>query len=165
MHVNISPSNCSKVWFLWILITKSWSFCRIRCTTVIARQCESPYAKKAQPWLIWCYNKWLILKPVSYFPHKCTTYEPFPTCGAHSLAHAIVDFHMLTLTLHCIHFHRKECDCDTKATFTDLTLNPQRDYSAIVYRSTINHKRGICWNINTRTLAYVVLRQIYLVII
>ena len=32
------------------------SFCRIRCTSVIARQCESPYANKTQPWLIRCYN-------------------------------------------------------------------------------------------------------------
>ena len=42
----------------------------------------------------------MILKPVSYFPHKCTPYEHFTTRGAHTLAEAAsVDFYMLTLTL------------------------------------------------------------------
>ena len=44
-------------------------------------------------------RKWLILKPVSYFPHKCTTYEPFTARNAHSAAYVSVDFHMLTFTL------------------------------------------------------------------
>ena len=70
--------NCAKIWFLWAYITNILSFCRIRCTSVIAHHCESLYANKTQSWLLRCYNKWLILKLVSYFPYKYTTYEFLP---------------------------------------------------------------------------------------
>ena len=60
--------------------------------------CVNLHANKTQSWLIRCY-KWLILKPVSYFPHQWTPYEHFTTRGAHPLVHDSVYFHMLTLTL------------------------------------------------------------------
>ena len=53
-----------------------------------------------------------------------------------------------------VKFHRNECECDTKADFTGSTLNLLRDNSTIACRSTIKHKRGICWKISIRTLAY-----------
>ena len=52
--------------------------------------------------------------------------------------------------------------CDTKANCSGSTLNPLRDYSTIVCKSAIKHKRGICWNRSIRTLAYAVLYGMFI---
>ena len=156
MHVNISPSTLLQN---MVLVSLNYKHLKLSSDTMYACQCESPYPNKTQFWLIRCYNKWLILKPVSYFPHKWTPYEHFTARGAHSLAHASVYFHMLTLTLM---YKVPWKGCDSKTNFTGSKLNPLRDYSTIVCKSTKRHKRGICWNISIRSLAYAALWYINL---
>ena len=93
--------------------------------------------------LMRCYNKWrLILKPVSYFPHKWTPYydEHFTARVAHSLAHANVYFHMLTLTLVYKVPQIGIWVCDTKTNFTlriDIKPTTRLFYHSLqIYKKT-----------------------------